>query len=58
VISEAKQIVRRPDPIPEISTTLQKLESFTYATALDLSMGSQPIRLDPRAVEMSTIISP
>jgi len=39
VISGTKRIVRRPYPIPEISTTLQKLESFTYATALDLSMG-------------------
>ena len=39
VISGAKQIVRRPYPIPEISTTLQKLESFTYAMALNLSMG-------------------
>jgi hypothetical protein len=58
VISEAKRIIRRPYPIPEISTTLQKLESFTYAMALDLSMGEYPIRLDPRAVEMSTIISP
>ncbi len=29
----AKRIVRRPYPIPEISTTLQKLESFTYAMA-------------------------
>jgi hypothetical protein len=58
VISEAKRIVRRPYPIPEISTTLQKLESFTYATALDLSMDLHPIRLDPRAVGMSAIISP
>ena len=40
MISEANRIVRRPYPIPEISTTLQKLESFTYAMALDLlSMG-------------------
>jgi hypothetical protein len=44
--------------MPEISTTLQKLEIFTYATALELRMGSYPIRLDPRAAEMSTIISP
>jgi hypothetical protein len=28
-----KWIVRRPYPIPKISTTLQKLEGFTYATA-------------------------
>jgi hypothetical protein len=58
VISEAKRIVRRPYPIPEISTTLQKLESFTYATALELCMGSYPIRLDSKAADMSTIISP
>jgi hypothetical protein len=30
-----KQIVRKPYPIPKISTTLQELEGFTYSTALD-----------------------
>jgi hypothetical protein len=54
--SGAKWIVRRPYPIPKISTTLQELEGFTYATALDLNMGQYTIRLDPRAVEMFTII--
>jgi hypothetical protein len=49
-------IIRRPYPIPKISTTLQELESFTYATALDLNMGHYTIRLDPRAVKMFTII--
>ena len=49
---------RRPYPIPKISTTLQELEGFTYATALDLNMGYCTIRLDPRAVEMFTIIFP
>jgi hypothetical protein len=34
-----KRIVRRPYPIPKISTTLQELEGFTYVTALDLNMG-------------------
>jgi hypothetical protein len=53
-----KRIVRRPYPIPKISTTLQELEGFTYATALDLNMGYYTIRLDPRAVEMFTIIFP
>ena len=43
-----KRIVRRPYPVPKISTTLQKLEGFTYATALDLNMGYYIIRLDPR----------
>jgi hypothetical protein len=53
-----KRIVRRPNPMPKISTMLQKLEGFTYATALDLNMGYYSIRLDPRAVEMLTIIFP
>jgi hypothetical protein len=52
-----KRVVRRPYPIPK-TTTLQELEGFTYATALDLNMGYYPIRLDPRAVEMFTIIFP
>jgi hypothetical protein len=30
-----KRIVRKPYPIPKISTTLQELEGFTYATTLD-----------------------
>jgi hypothetical protein len=50
-----KQNIRRPYPIPKISTTLQELEGFTYATALDLNMGYYTIRLDPRAVKMFTI---
>jgi hypothetical protein len=53
-----KWIVRRPYPIPKISTTLQELEGFTYTTALDLNMGYYTIRLNPKAVEMFTIIFP
>ncbi len=51
-----KHIVRKPYPIPKISTILQELEGFTYATALDLNMGYYTIRLDPMASEMCTII--
>jgi hypothetical protein len=51
-----KRIVRRPYPIPKISTTLQELEGFTYATELDLNMGYYTIRLNPRAVKMFTVI--
>ncbi len=51
-----KRIVRKPYPIPKISTTLQELEGFTYATALDVNMGYYTIRLDPMASEMCTII--
>ena len=53
-----KQIIRRPYPIPKISTTLQELEGFAYAMALDLNMGYYTIRLDPQAVKMFTIIFP
>jgi hypothetical protein len=51
-----KRIVRKPYPIPKISTTLQELEGFTYATALDLNMGYYIIRFDPMASKMCTII--
>ena len=44
-----KQIVRTSFPIPKISTVLQELEGFAYATALDLNMGNYTIRLDPGA---------
>ncbi len=53
-----KCIVRKPNPIPKISTILQELEGFTYATTLDLNMIYYTIRLDPTASEMSTIIFP
>ncbi len=53
-----KRKVRKPYPIPEISTILQEPEGFTYATALDLSIGYYTIRLDPKASEMCTIIFP
>jgi hypothetical protein len=53
-----ERIVRKPYPIPKISTILQKLEGFTYATTLDLIMGYYTIRLDPMASEMCTIIFP
>ncbi len=51
-----KHIVRKPYPIPKISMILQELESFTYATALDLNMGKYTIRLDPTRSEICTII--
>eukprot|EP00804_Cyclotella_cryptica_P029545 CCRYP_020582-RA/>CCRYP_020582-RA protein AED:0.42 eAED:0.38 QI:0/0/0/1/0/0/2/0/171 len=53
-----KQVVRKPFPIPKISTVLQELEGFTYATALDLNMGYYTIRLDPDAFKVCTIIFP
>ncbi len=53
-----KCIERKPLPFPKISTILQELEGFTYATALDLIMGYYTIRLDPTASKMCTIIFP
>ena len=53
-----KQIVRKLFPIPKISTVLQELERFTYATALDLNMGYYTIRLDSDASKICTIILP
>ncbi len=51
-----KRIVKNPYSIPKISMTLQELEGFTYATALDLKMGYYTIRLDPAASKMCTVI--
>jgi hypothetical protein len=34
-----KRLVRKPFPIPKISTVLQEIEGFSYATAQDLNMG-------------------
>ena len=53
-----KRLVRKPFPIPKISTVLQELEGFTYATALDLNMGYYTISLDPEAAKICTIIFP
>ena len=53
-----KRLVRKPFPIPKISTVLQELEGFTYAMALDLNMGYYTISLDPDASKICTIIFP
>jgi len=49
---------RKPFPLPEIKDILQKLEGFSYATALDLNMGYYHIRLDPDAQKICTLILP
>ena len=51
------QIVRKPYPIPRIADTLQQMEGFTYATALDLNMGYYTIRLDPASKDITTIVT-
>jgi hypothetical protein len=53
-----KRLARKPFPIPKISTVLQELGGFAFATALDLNMGYYTIRLDPDASKICTIIFP
>ena len=53
-----QRIVRKPHPIPKLSTTLQEMEGFSFATALDLNMGYYTIRLDPDTQKICTIILP
>jgi hypothetical protein len=53
-----KRLVRKPFLIPKISTVLQEIEGFSFATALDLNMGYYTIRLDPDASKICTIIFP
>ncbi len=53
-----KRLVRKPFIIPKISTVLQEIEGFSYATARDLNMGYYTIRLDPDASKICTIIFP
>jgi hypothetical protein len=53
-----KRLVRKPFPIPKISTVLQELEGFTFATALDLNMGYYTIMLDLKKSKICTIIFP
>ncbi len=53
-----KRLVRKPFPLPKISTVLQELEGFTYATTLDLNMGYYTIRLDPDSSKICTLIFP
>ncbi len=53
-----KRLIRKPFPSPKISTVLQELEGFTFATALDLNMCYYTIRLDPDASRICTVIFP
>eukprot|EP00804_Cyclotella_cryptica_P029200 CCRYP_005341-RC/>CCRYP_005341-RC protein AED:0.41 eAED:0.42 QI:0/0/0/1/0/0/3/0/475 len=53
-----KRVVRKPFSLPKISTFMQELEGFTFATPLDLNMGYYTIRLDPDASKICIIIFP
>ena len=45
-------IVRKPYPIPRISKTLQQMEGFQFATALDLNLGYYTIQLSPKSKDL------
>jgi hypothetical protein len=51
-------LIRKPFPIPKISTVLQELEGFTFAMAIYLTMGYYTIRLDPDASKICAITFP
>jgi hypothetical protein len=53
-----KRLIRTPFPTPKITTMLQEIEGFSFATALDLNIGYYTIRLDPDASKICTIIFP
>ena len=49
---------RTPYPLPKISDLLYKLQGFTYATAIDLSMGYYHIPLDEYSQKLCTTVFP
>ena len=49
---------RKPYPLPKISDLLYKLQGFTYATAIDLSMGYYHIPLDEESQKLCTTTLP
>ena len=51
------QIVRKPFPIPRIADTLQQLEGFTFATALDLNMSYYTSPLAECSKDITTIVT-
>jgi len=49
---------RKQFPMPKASDMLQKLQGFTYATAIDLSMGYYHIPIDLESQELCTTVLP
>jgi Reverse transcriptase (RNA-dependent DNA polymerase). len=52
-----KLIKRKPYPLPRVANTLQELEGFQFASALDLNMGYYTICLMPGAKDLTTIVT-
>ena len=53
-----KRITRKPFPLPWIMESLQKIEKFRSATAIDLSQGYCNIPLSERSQKICTMILP
>ena len=53
-----KRIIRKPFPLPKIAETLQQMEKFTYASAVDMNMGYYHISLDLATREICSLIFP
>ena len=51
-------IKRKPFPLPKISDILQRMTGFTYATAIDLSMGYYHIPLDAASQKLCGMVLP
>ena len=51
------QIVRKPYSLPRIADTLQQLEGFKYASAIDLNMGYYTIPLAECSKDITTIVT-
>ena len=52
-----QKLVRKPYPLPRIGKTVQKLEGFQYATALDTNVGYYTISLSPAIQDITTIVT-
>lgn len=52
------QLKRKQFPLPKISDLLQRLEGFTYATAIDLSMGYYNVPIDEYSQRLCTTVLP
>ena len=53
-----KRIKRQTFPLPKISDTLQRLEGFQWASAIDLNMGYYHLTLDLATKEICSLIFP
>ena len=51
-----KRVIRKPFPLPRIMESLQKIEKFTCATAIDLSQGYYHIPVSYTHLTLPTIL--